>query len=156
MAISKTLQRLLRVLDMKEELRRRELGLAQSELAGFERARQAAGKREQAGRRLTAGGVERADLRDRVAGVEEVAAGRRHVLALEPHIAQAAMKVEELRTAFLEARVEQRQTETLITEAKAREAAETERRTQRSLDDMYLARMPSERTKAGRREEKPY
>lgn len=155
MAISKTLQRLLRVLDMKEESRRKELGLAQSELAAFERARQAAGKREQVGRRHTARGVEHADLRDRLAGVEEMAAGRRHALALEPYIAQAAIKVEELRTAYLDARVEQQQTETLVTEAQAREAAESERRTQRNLDDIYLARHANEQTKADRQLETP-
>jgi hypothetical protein len=141
MAISKTLRRLLLVLDMKEELHRRELGLAQNELAGLERAMNAAGKREQAGRRLVARGVERSNLHDRLAGAEEMEAGRKLAAALEPFVAQATQRVEALRDAFLEARVERRRTETLVESARARESAEAGRRAQRTLDDMYLSKL---------------
>ena len=154
MAISKSLQRLLRVLDMKEELRRREFGAAQSELADLERAMNAADKRGQAGRRLAATGVERANLRDRLAGVEEVAAGRRHASVLEPYVEQAAQRANELRAAFLEARMERKQTETLVETARAREAAEADRRAQRNLDDLYLSKPADAHEEEDRRKEK--
>ncbi len=154
-AISKTLQRLLRVQDLKEGLRRRELGLAQSELAGIERAIGAADKREQAGRRLAAKGVECADLQDRLAGAEELNAGRRHASALEPYVEQATERVNERRAVFLEARVERRQTETLVVTARARESAEADRRAQRNLDDLYLSKLGDTRDKEDRRQERP-
>ena len=153
-AISKTLQRLLRVQDLKEDLRRRELGLAQSELAGIERAIAAAGKREQAGRRLAAKGVECTDLQDRLAGAEELNAGRRHASALGPYKEQVIEKTNELRTAFLEARVERRQTETLVATARARESAEADRCAQRDLDDLYLSKLTDTNGEEDRRKER--
>jgi phage I-like protein len=154
MAISKTLRRLLLVLDMKEELHRRELGLAQNELAGLERAMNAAGKREQAGRRLVADGVECSNLHDRLAGVEEMEAGRKCAAALEPYVAQATQRADALRVAFLEARVERRRTETLVETARARESAEADRRAQRTLDDLYLSKLSGARDEEDRRIEK--
>lgn len=146
MAISQSLRRLWRVLDLEEELRRRELESAQAELAKFNVALRAAGKRAREGRLLITAGVREEDLRDRLAGQSEVHAGMRRGAVLQQHIQQSTLAVETLRTAFLEKRVERKQAETLVRAREAREAVEEDRRTQQSLDTWYLMRSPNERS----------
>ena len=151
MPVSAALQRLLRVLEQEEELRRRELESAQGEIAQLERAKRAAGERQQNGRRLVASGVQCDDLCDRLTGMEEMLAGKLCGSVLQQRIHQSTLMVEDLRTALLSKRVERKQTERLIEAAQAREAAAANRRMQQSLDDWYLTRLPGERSKRVRK-----
>jgi flagellar biosynthesis chaperone FliJ len=138
--VSKSVRQLLRVLDLEEELSRREFGSAQAELAQFEAALRAAGEREREGRSMFTTGVQEGNLRARLAGQAEVDAASYHGATLREHIRISAPVVDELRTAFLEKRVERKQAETLVKAAEARESIEEDRRTQQSLDSWYLMR----------------
>jgi hypothetical protein len=144
MAVSKALQRLLRILNLEEEMHRRELDAAQRDQALLTRALTAAGEQERRGRQLTTLGAERNELPDRLAGLEEVHAGGRRAIALQLRLAQASQQVSELRAAFLSKRVERRQAETLVDHAEEREVIEANRRAQQSLDDWYLTQKPDD------------
>ena len=146
MAVPKVLRRLLHLLNMEEEMRRRELESAQGELARFETAMKAAGQQERKGRQLITSGVLGEDLRDRLAGLEEVDAGIRRGSVLQKHIEMSTLLVEERRAEFLAKRVERRQAETLVEAAEAAEKVEVNRRTQQSLDEWYLIGRPNERS----------
>ncbi len=146
MAVSKTVRRLLRVLDLEEESRRRELESAQAELTLLDAALRAAGEREREGRLLFTAGVRSEDLRDRLSGQTEIHAGRRRGAVLQQHIQQFMLVVNEFRAAFLEKRVERKQAETLVKAAEARESVEEDRRAQQSLDEWYLMRLPDDRS----------
>jgi hypothetical protein len=145
MAVSKAVRRLLRVRELEETLHRRELESVQSELAQLELALRAAGERRLAGWHLVASGVQSEDLCDRLAGMGEVQAGSLFGAVVKQRIHQSTLVAEEMRTALLNKRVEHKQAEMLIKAAEAREAIETDRRTQQSLDDWYLTRIPGER-----------
>ena len=147
MAVAKAIRRLLRVLDLVEELRRRVLETAQSELACLEQALSARGEQEQNGRRWLASGLQSGDLADRVAGLEEIQTGKRIASALKPQIDQSASRVEECREAFLAKRVERRQAETLVKAAEGEATIEANRKAQQGLDDWYLAGTLNERKK---------
>jgi hypothetical protein len=77
---------------------------------------------------------------DRLAGLEETRSAGLHVIALGPRIDAKQVEVATRRQEFLAKRVERRQAETLIEETEAREAIETDRRGQQSLDDWYSSR----------------
>ncbi len=143
MAIANSVRRLRRILDLEEELRRRELESAQSELAQRERALTVCGEREQNGRRWLVAGLQSGDTADRLAGMEEIKTGKRYAAALQPYIDQSAVRVEECRAAFLEKRVERKQAETLVEAAEARETVDANRRAQQWLDDWYLSNPPN-------------
>jgi flagellar biosynthesis chaperone FliJ len=68
-------------------------------------------------------------------------------VVIERRIESSTRAVDELRAAFLEKRVERRQAETLVEEAEARDAIESGRRTQQSLDNWYLTRVPEEKSR---------
>jgi hypothetical protein len=138
--VSKSVRRLLHVLDLEEELSRRELGSAQAELAQLKAALKAAGEREREGRSMFTTGVQEGDLRGRLAGQAEVHAASYHGATLRGHIEISSPVVDRLRAAFLEKRVERKQAETLVKAAEARESIEEDRRTQQSLDSWYLMR----------------
>jgi hypothetical protein len=142
MAAAKSLERLLRIFGLEEELHHRDLESAQREQASIARALDGAREQERRGRRLTIHGVECDELPDRLAGIEEVQAGKRRAMELELRMAQISQRVEELRVAYLEKRVERRQAETLVNNANEREAVEADRKAQQSLDDWYLTRVP--------------
>ena len=145
MAVSKSVRRLLHVLDLEEESRRREFESAQAKLAGLNEALAAANQRERHGRLLFANGVQREELCDRCAGQEEVHAGRRTGAFLQQHIQQSMLDVDVLRVAFLKKRVERKQVQTVVIAAEAREALEETRRNQQSLDAWYLMRSTRDR-----------
>jgi hypothetical protein len=155
MGVSTAMRRLLRVLDMEEALRRRELESAQGELTQLELALRASSERQRNGRRLIASAVHSDDLRDRLAGKEEVQAGERSGAIFEQRIHRSSLLVEDLRTALLDKRVERKQAEALIKAAEAGEAIEAERRMQQSLDDWYLTRIPAERSESEHAERVP-
>jgi hypothetical protein len=148
-AVSRALRRLLHILDMEEEQRRVALESALGELRQLENAMDRAAERDRQGRRLVALSAANGELADRQAGLEETLAAGRRERALRPWIVEAKGDVEELREEFLAKRIERRQAETLIEAAEARNAAETARRGQQSLDDWYLNRFGDSRSTPG-------
>jgi hypothetical protein len=140
MAVSRALRRLLRIRELEEEQNRLALESASGELSRLERALSAAFGRERQGRRLVEASAWSNQLMDRFAGLEETRSASIHAIALGPRIAAKQEEVAARRQDFLAKRVERRQAETLIEETEAREAIETDRRGQQSLDDWYGSR----------------
>jgi len=91
-------------------------------------------------------------LADRQAGIEEVRTAKRHAELLGPRIESKGEEVAERRQEYLEKRVERRQAETLISETEARDAVESNRRSQQGIDDWYRNRL---HRKAGEVERAP-
>lgn len=138
MAASRSLRRLLRVLDLEEEQRRAALESAQSELGRLEHASEAAAVRQRAGRRMVTASVESGRHSDRLAGMAETSAAEHRATLLAPKIAGAEEQVVERRGEYLAKRVERRQAETLVRAAEAEDAIASDRRTQQSLDNLFL------------------
>jgi hypothetical protein len=140
MAVSRAMRRLLRVREIEEELSRAALESATGDLNHLEAALATAEKRERGGRRLVAASVGSGEIVDRIAGLEETGAARRHAAALKPMIADMELVVTARRQEFLAKRIERRQVETLIRETEAGDAIQSGRRSQRELDDWFLSR----------------
>lgn len=140
MAVSRAMRRLLRVREIEEELRRAALESATGDLKRLEAALAAAQKRERRGRRLVVASVGTGEVEDRIAGLEETGAARRHAAALKPRIAEMELTIAARRREFLSKRIERRQVETLVGETEAGDAIEAGRRAQRELDDWFLSR----------------
>jgi flagellar biosynthesis chaperone FliJ len=134
------LRRLLRVLMLEEEQVQRAMEAARAALHNLQSTKHFAGERERAGRQLFRAGAHSGDVIDRLGALQELAAGQRTAAALRPRIEQAELEVAERREEFLAKRIERRQTESLLQEAEAREAAEAARRTQQTMDEWYLGR----------------
>jgi hypothetical protein len=141
MAVSRALRRLLRIRELEEEQNRLALESASGELNRLERALAAAFERERQGRRLVEASARSNQLMDRFAGLEETRSAGLHAIALGPRIDAKQEDVTARRQEFLAKRVERRQAETLIEETEAREAIESDRRGQQSLDDWYSSRL---------------
>jgi len=139
MAVSRAMRRLLQVLEIQEEDCRVALESARAELKRLEEALRRSVERERGGRRLVAASAATGEIADRIAGLEETRTARRAAAALAPRIAEAEQAVNARRREFLDKRIERRQTETLIEEAKALENVESGRRAQRDLDDWFLS-----------------
>jgi flagellar biosynthesis chaperone FliJ len=152
MAASRTLRRLLRVLDLEEEQSKLALESAVSELRRLEQAAVAADGQAYAGRRLIAASAQTGELPDRLAGLEETHAASRRGSAVASRIVAAQLAAENLRQAFLAKRVECRQVETLLREAEKRAATDEGRRSQQCLDSWYLNRLHATSTAPGNRQ----
>jgi hypothetical protein len=146
MAVSKSLERLLHIRDLQEEQHRLALESAAAKLRELEAARVGAGDTERSGRALVGASVHTGELADRQGGlVQAVAASRRGEL-LAQHIARAEAETKRLHESFLEKRVERRQAETLVNESEARSVVESNRRSQRALDDWHGSRKHGEKS----------
>ena len=141
MAVSRGLRRLLRIRELEEEQCRLALESATGELHGLRHALEAAIERGRGGRRLIESSVHSGELADRLAGLQDMHAAGRRATALAPRIEDAELEVTALREEFLSKRVERRQAETLIGETEDRDAVETARRSQQSLDDWFGNRL---------------
>ena len=141
MAASRALRRLLRIRDIEEEQSRLALESALSQLNRLEHALAATAERDRRGRRLVDASARTGELPDRLAGIEETRAAKRHAAVLTPRIAAVRLNVSALRQQFLMKRVERRQAEALIQETEARDAVEANRRSQQALDDWYRNRL---------------
>jgi hypothetical protein len=150
MAVARVLKRLLRVRDLEEEQSRIALESAVGNLGRLQNAQAGAVERDRRGRRLVLSSADSGALPDRLAGLEETHSSERIALALAPQIAGAQKNVTQLREEYLAKRVERRQAETLIDEARARDALDSKRRSQQGLDDWFLNRLHRERLKADR------
>lgn len=141
MAVSRALRRLLRIRDLEEEQARLALNSALGDLHTLQHALAVTVERYRRGRRLVDESAKTGELPDRVAGIEETRTADRFSHALAPRIADAEQDVAALREAYLAKRVERRQAGTLIEEAEARDALETDRRSQQALDDWFRNRL---------------
>ena len=139
MAVSRTMRRLLRVREIAEELSQAALESATSDLRRLESALAAARERERAGRRQVTASAATGELVDRIAGLEETRAARRHAAALTPRIAETELAVTLRRGEFLARRMERRQVESLIWKSEEEAAIEAGRRAQREIDDWFLS-----------------
>jgi len=148
MAVSRALRRLLRIRELNEEQQRLALEAALKELNLLEQAQEATAKRDTRGLRLIASSARTGELADREAGLEESRAAVRHAASLAPRIADCKEDVADLRERFLAVRVERRQAEALVDEARAREAITAVRRTQQAIDDWFGARRHREKDAA--------
>ncbi len=140
MAVPRAMRRLLRIRGMEEEQRQVALESAQGDLRRLEGLLAVVQERERRGRRLVAASAETGELMDRIAGLEEMRAARRHAAALTPRIAEAELAVTARRREFLAKRVERRQVESLIQKAEVKEAVQAGRRAQGELDGWFLGR----------------
>jgi hypothetical protein len=147
MAVSKSLERLLHVRDLQEEQHRLALESAAAQLRELEAAGHAAGETERAGRALVGASVQTGVLADRQGGLVQAAVAGRHAELLAQHIARAEVEMKRLHESFLEKRVERRQAETLVNESEARSVVESNRRSQRALDDWHGSRKQRERSR---------
>jgi hypothetical protein len=140
MAVSSALLRLLRVRALEEEQRRLALDSALSQLHALESALDAAQIRMRQGKALLAGAGSCIEIWDRSAALVEMDAARRRSAALRPRIAAAEEYAHRARQEFLVKRLERRQVETLVEEARTREAVDDLRRTQRFTDETFASR----------------
>jgi hypothetical protein len=138
MAVSRTMKRLLRVLEIQEEQYRAALASALADLKRLEGAMAATAERERGGRRLVAASASSGELEDRLAGFEETRAARRHAAVLAPRIAEAKLRAGARQREFLSKRIERRQAETLIRKAESEDEIAADRRRQQGLDDWFL------------------
>jgi hypothetical protein len=137
MAVSRALQRLLRIRFLEEEQSRLALESALAELWRLEHALEGSDARDRRGRCLVEASARSGELPDRLAGLEESRAAARVAALLAPRIASAEAEVVDLRQEFLDKRIERRQADTLIRETEDRDAIDTRRRGQQALDDWY-------------------
>ena len=149
MAVSKSLQRLLRIRDLQEEQHRLALESAVVELRELEGAGTAAGERERQGRELIGASVQAGRPVDRQAGLEQAAAARRQARCLAQRAVIAEKEAMRLRQILLEKRVERRQAETLVSESEAEALVESNRRSQQALDDWHGSRKHGEKSARG-------
>lgn len=139
MAVSKAFKRLLRVRGLEEEQHRSELESALAELRRMEAALRACAARELRGRELMCaldGAAERQ------AGHVEVITAQRHAQLLEERKLDVEREAMRLRDVFLEKRIERRQAETLVEEARGQEELRMGHRAQQGLDEWHAAKAP--------------
>lgn len=141
MAVSLALRRLLRIRDIEEEQSRLALEASLGDLHQLQYALGATVERNRLGRRLVRSSASSGELTERLAGLEQSRAADRQELVVGARIRDVELKVASLREGYLAARVERRQAETLIEEAAARDAQDSERRGQMALDDWFRNRM---------------
>jgi len=145
MPVSKSLRRLLRIREVEEEQCRIRLETATSELHHLQNALQATVDRDRRGREMVVASAHSGELPDRLAGMEEMRTAVRFADALQPRIAEKERQVALLRKAFMDKRIEHRQAETLIQETEAKDAIDTGRRAQQTLDDWFSSRQHREK-----------
>jgi hypothetical protein len=150
LAVSKAIRRLLHLLNMEEEMNRRQLEAARVKLAQLETALKAAGQQERSGRQLFNSGVLSEVLPDRLAGLEEVHAAIRLGAFLQQNIELATSQFNERREEYFAKRLERRQAETLVEAAEATHKIEVNRKSQHALDEWYLTSQPNEKSKTNR------
>lgn len=141
MGVSRGLRRLLRIRDLEEEQKRVALESAMGELRRLENALETAMTRNRRGRGLVDASARSGELIDRQAGLVESQTAMRYAVILSERIVEAEREAARMRGEFLAKRIERRQAETLIEEAKKGEAIDQVRRSQQSLDDWHRVRL---------------
>lgn len=134
------LRRICEIRQAEEQNQLLLLELARSELMRIEEALERARLRKMAGRELLQSSARSAELRDRIAGLEEVACASRVGDALSEQLQLAQGKVHDLQQRYLSKRCERRQVETLFRSELQRETEAANRRRQSSLDEWHRAK----------------
>ena len=137
MSKQKSLQRLLRIRELEEERKRLGLAAAMSRLDRLASARDAAVHRARDGRSRVARSAISGEVVDRQAGLIEAEAARRRARMLEMQIVQSRQEAAACRQDLLAKRMERRQTETVLQHEEVREKSESDRKSQKSVDDWY-------------------
>ncbi len=150
MAVSRAMRRLLRVLEIQEEQYRAALASALADLRRLEHAMAATANRDRGGRRLVAASASTGELADRLAGLEETSAARRHAAALAPRIMEAKLAANARQQDFFSKRIERRQAETLIRKTEAEDSLAAGRRAQQGLDGWFLRGLRRNRDTVGK------
>lgn len=144
MPASKSLERLLRVFEIQEETRKRDLEEAQGKLARMEDSLATTCEKVDRGRVLLTAALQSSKLDDRLAGQLEIDSGELRKAFLQKSIGEMSMVVEQARTGYLDKRVERKQVEALLETAERLASAEGVRKAQQSLDDWFLNHPKSE------------
>ncbi len=137
MPVSKSLERLLRVFEIQEEMRRRDLAEAQAMLAKLEDAVTAAGEKASRGRKVLASALQSNDVNNRVAGQVEIESVELLRTFLQKNVEDTSIILERARAGFLGKRVERQQLEALVKAAETLAQVEADRKAQQSLDDWF-------------------
>jgi hypothetical protein len=153
MAVSRALERLFAIRELEEEQTRLALESALGELNDLRNALKAAIARDGRGRQLVVISAQTGELPDRLAGIEEMRAAVRQTKIIAARIEHSDTMVSELRGKFLAKRIERRQAETLIDEARARDAVTFNRRTQQEMDNWHQSRWFRTKEKTERAQE---
>ena len=140
MSRPKIVKRLLRIREIQEEQKRRELEAAVARLESLQKTRDTATEMERLGRTFVRASVMSGEMADRQAGLMQTAFARRRARLLAPRIALSQKEIIELRRDFMDKRMERRQAETLVGLDDTRDKVESDRRSQRSMDDWHSAR----------------
>jgi hypothetical protein len=134
------LRRLLRVRSLEEEQLKTALELHLAELRRLMETKSVAAERDRRSRALVLESVQKGELCDRMAGLEEAKAAKRLASALTIEIKKAELRSEELRTRYAAKRAERRQVKTLLDAAVKEDELLNSRRAQEALDDGHRSR----------------
>jgi hypothetical protein len=140
MPVSRALRQLLLVREMEEEQRRLAIESAVTELQLRQAALARNVERAREGRRLVLAGIRSNQFSDQIAGCEEQRTAERHTAYLHRLVDEANERVEVLRAAYLSARKERYQAQTLIEKIETEDSKIAIRTEQRDLDDWYRLR----------------
>ncbi len=149
MAVSPSLRRLFHVRQLEEEQCRAAVESALGEMGRLKNALSCTAERDRRGRALVLASAHSGELLGRIAGMEETRSAALTAKILSMRIKNAALGVADLRQTYLAKRLERRQVEALIEEAKAQDEIEASRRGQQALDEWHRSR------RAGGRESEP-
>ncbi len=137
-----TLRRVQSIREAEERQLRAQMELALADLQRLQDALKLALERMKLARALVASSVASGEQIDRIAALEETTTVERRMKILPARIAEAETEVVSIRQEFLSKRIERRQVECLLDEARAREATEINRKSQSMLDAWHLLQRP--------------
>ena len=144
MVMKRTLNRLLRLRELEEELSRLELELAVAERNSRKQEVALAVSRQMQGRRSFAAGIGEQNELARTAGLLESEEAQKLRLRVEPYLEASDREVSRRQVDFLSRRTGRRQVETLLEDELNKVKIETGRRTQQAIDDWYGRRAAKE------------
>ncbi len=134
------LERLLRIRELQEEQKRCQLNAASAKLEALHKSREVADEMKIRGQALVRASVSSGEMTDRQAGIIEAELAGRRSRGLTARILSAQEDAIELRQKFMDTRLERRQVETLVDIQDLREDMESDRSSQKSIDDWFGAR----------------
>lgn len=134
------LERILRIRELQEEQKRRQLNGALAKLEALHKTREVAVEMNIRGQTLVRASVSSGEITDRQAGIIEAELACRRTRVLAAHILSAQEHTIELRQEFMTTRLERQQVETLVDLQEVREDIESSRSSQKRIDDWFGAR----------------
>jgi flagellar biosynthesis chaperone FliJ len=140
MAVSRTLERLLRIRHLEEEQNHQALASAITELRALEHALLETTIRHRQGRSAVSESINCDDPVGRQAGLIEIRNARRLSTVLKRCVAASTARADEVRARWIGKRVERKQVETLLLAAKVQDRVEEAHHAQQTFDQWYLVR----------------